>query len=129
MSSSFVAHRANDDRLLVPFCSRSRPTLIRMGIYCRTTKGLGSTDAHQREARRTYIMAEDTKNVRNQPPDSESPYSESMVERGNPSNATKQPSRRSRENQSSQQAQQTPKKDVQGGEMKEHRRTVKHYPP
>ena len=55
-----------------PFLLRSRPTLVRMGIYCRTTKGLGSTDAHQREARRTYIMAEDTKNIRNQPPGSQS---------------------------------------------------------
>ena len=49
-------------------------------------------------------MAEDTKNVRNQPPDSESPYSESMVERGNPSNATRQPGRQSRDQQSGQES-------------------------
>lgn len=64
-------------------------------------------------------MAEDTKNVSNQPPSSESSYSESQVEKGNPSNATKQPGRQSSENQSGQQAQQPPKKDIQGGQKKE----------
>ncbi len=61
----------------------------------------------------------DTKDVKNQQPNSESAYSESQVEKGNPSNATKQPGSQSREQQSGQQTQQTPKKDVQGGEKKE----------
>jgi len=60
-------------------------------------------------------MAENANDLRNQPPGPESPYSESQVEKGNPSNATKQPGNKSREQQSGQQTQQTPKKDVQGG--------------
>lgn len=64
-------------------------------------------------------MAEDKKNVSNQPPSPESSYSESQVEKGNPSNATKQPGGQSREQQSGQQTPQPPKKDVQGGEKKE----------
>lgn len=50
----------------------------------------------------------DTKNVQNQQPNPESSYSESQVEKGNPSNATKQPG--------GQPNQQGPKKDVQGTE-------------
>ena len=58
-------------------------------------------------------MAEDTKDVRNQPPASESPYSESQVERGSdPSNATKQPGH-SREHQGGQGS---PTKSVKKGD-------------
>jgi hypothetical protein len=70
-------------------------------------------------------MAEDTKDVRNQPPASESPYSESQVERGNPSNATKQPGRQSREHQGGQGS---PTKGVKKGDeqKQENQKTGKH---
>jgi hypothetical protein len=58
-------------------------------------------------------MAEDTKDVRNQPSGSESPYSESQAEKGNPSNATKQPGRHSR---GQQRGQESPNKDAKKGD-------------
>ena len=58
-------------------------------------------------------MAEDTKTARNQPPGLESQYSESQVEPGNPSNATRQPRRRSREQQ---RGQESPTKNVKKGD-------------
>jgi len=55
----------------------------------------------------------------NQPPGPESPYSETQVEKGNQSNATKQPGNESRGQQSGQQTQQKPKKHGHGRDSKE----------
>ena len=70
-------------------------------------------------------MAEDTKDVRNQAPGPESPYSESQAGNSNLSNATKQPGGQSRE---LQRGQESPIKDVKKGEKqkKENQKTGKH---